>query len=442
MNSSTHPYEREEVMAYLDGELSADRASGVAAHLRECAECAELAEQMRGVSVHLANWSVEPAPATFATGLEAARKERALPKVERRKGIAAWLDGRFAPLGGRWAWGVGSAVAVAVLLLVIGRPNSLRAPDAARLASEKIRSATESKQLLIPGAPAPPVPVTGRNYTQSTAPAPPPSDNASQMAELYRERAQISESLETNPEANAVPQAQPPMTVPMIARTASVSVIVKDFGPVEATVKAIAQRHNGYIASLNTASPQDAARTLSATLQIPSAQLESAVTELKQLGRVDQETQSGEEVTKEFTDRVARLKNARATEQRLLDVLREHTGKVKDILEAEQEIARVRGEIEQMEADQRALQTRIDFATVQLSVQEEYKASLQSAPPSTARRLRNAAVEGYRSLVESVIGIGVFSLQAVPILLLWGIILFIPTRWMWKRFRRTAAPLS
>ena len=118
----------------------------------------------------------------------------------------------------------------------------------------------------------------------------------------------------------------------------------------EATVKAIAQRHNGYIASLNTASPQDSARTLSATLQIPSAQLESAVTELKQLGRVDQETQSGEEVTKEFTDRAARLKNARATEQRLLDVLREHTGKVKDILDAEQEIARVRGEIEQMEA--------------------------------------------------------------------------------------------
>ena len=65
MNSSTHPYEQEEVMAYLDGELSADRAAGVAAHLRECAECAELAEQMRGVSVHLTNWSVEPAPASL-----------------------------------------------------------------------------------------------------------------------------------------------------------------------------------------------------------------------------------------------------------------------------------------------------------------------------------------------------------------------------------------
>jgi len=420
MNSSTHPYEQEEVMAYLDGELSADRASGVAAHLRECAECAELVQQMRGVSVQLTNWSVEPAPAALANRLEAARKDRALPKVKPRGGIAAWLDGRFAPLGGRWAWGVGSAVAVAVLLLVIGSPNLLRTRKAREVTG--LNTLAESKQLM--------------------APATPPPDRASQMAaELYRERAQISESLEIQNSRSAaimIPQA----TGPMIARTASVSLIVKDFGPVEATVKAIAQRHSGYIASLNTASPQDSARTLSATLQIPSAQLESAIAELKQLGRVDQETQSGEEVTKEFTDRAARLKNARATEQRLLDVLREHTGKVKDILDAEQEIARVRGEIEQMEADQRSLQTRVDFATVQLSVQEEYKASLQGAPPSTATRLRNAAVEGYRSLIESVIGIGVFALQALPILLLWGIILFIPTRWMWKRFRRTAAAQS
>jgi hypothetical protein len=423
MNSSTHPYEQEEVMAYLDGELSADRASGVAAHLRECAECAELAEQMRGVSVHLANWSVEPAPATLASGLEAARKERALPRVKRPGGIAAWPGGKFTPLRGRWILGAAGAVAVAILLLV-GAPNFLRTRKAREVTG--LNTLVDSKQLI--------------------APATPPSDKASQMAaELYRERAQISESLEiqdANSQAIMVPHPTAQPTGPMIARTASVSLIVKDFGPVEATVKAIAQRHGGYIASLNMASPQDSARTLSATLQIPSAQLESAVAELKQLGRVDQETQSGEEVTKEFTDRAARLKNARATEQRLLDVLREHTGKVKDILDAEQEIARVRGEIEQMEADQRALQTRIDFATVQLSVQEEYKASLQGAPPSTATRLRNAAVDGYRSLIESVIGIGVFALQAVPTLVLWGIILFIPARWMWKRFRRAAAPQS
>ena len=177
-------------------------------------------------------------------------------------------------------------------------------------------------------------------------------------------------------------------------------------------------------------------------LRIPSAQLESAISELKQLGRVEQESQTGEEVTKEFTDRAARMKNARATEERLLDVLRNHTGQVKDILATEQEIARVRGDIEQMEADQRSLQTRVDFATVELSVQEEYKASLQGAPTATATRLHNAAVEGYRSAIESLIGLGVWALQALPTILLWAIALFAPGRWIWKRVRRTSVSQS
>jgi anti-sigma factor RsiW len=56
MTSSTHPFEQEEVMAYLDGELSANRAADVAAHVRGCSECAALAEQVRDVSVQISNW--------------------------------------------------------------------------------------------------------------------------------------------------------------------------------------------------------------------------------------------------------------------------------------------------------------------------------------------------------------------------------------------------
>ena len=138
---------------------------------------------------------------------------------------------------------------------------------------------------------------------------------------------------------------------------------------------------------------------------MPSAQLEPALAELKQLGRADQESQAGEEVTKQYVDLAARLKNSRATEERLLGVLRNNTGKVKDVLEVDNEISRVRGEIEEMEADQRALQARIDFATITLSVTEEYKARLNGAPSSTSTRLHNAFVTGYHSVVENVIGL-------------------------------------
>jgi hypothetical protein len=432
MTSSTHPFEQEEVMAYLDGELSANRAADVAAHLRECPECAALAEQMRDVSAQLSNWSVESAPASLTKNLEAARADRALAKVKKPRGFAGWLTGRFPAFGKGWILGAAGAAAVVVLLFAIGRLPMLRAPEAERMASRlayarRSQSAEVAKKQNA---------ASDLESAQTAIPAPPPSAGKDTNGLLHGlgNHAENSYSVDGQLKAD--------QTEPMIARTASLSLIVRDFGPVEASVKAIAQRHNGYIASLNSTSPQEAARTLTATLRIPSAQLESAIAELKQLGRAEQESQSGDEVTKEFTDRAARLKNARATEQRLLDVLRDHTGKVKDILEAEREIARVRGEIEQMEAEQRALQTRVDFAAIELSVQEEYKATLQGAPTATGTRLRNAAVEGYRSAIDSVIGVGIWALQALPTLLLWTIALFAPARWIWKRLRRTAATQS
>jgi hypothetical protein len=422
MTSSTHPFEQEEVMAYLDGELSANHGASVAAHLRECAECAALAEQMRDVSVRLSDWSVEPAPGSLTKSLEAARAERAVAKVRKPRGFTGWLTEKFPPLRNRWALGMASVAAVGLLLLFLARPNFLRAPDASRIASEKLRSQYEEVLARKEASEM-------ASNLETNAPAPPAIPGSRGSSPKFSS-------------SSADGQSTPEPTAPMIARTASLSLTVKDFAPLEASVKTIAQRHNGYIASLNSASPQDAARTLSATLRIPSAQLESAIGELKQLGRVEQESQSGEEVTKEFTDRAARMKNARATEERLLDVLRNHTGQVKDILATEQEIARVRGDIEQMEADQRALQTRVDFATIDLSVQEEYKASLQGAPTATATRLHNAAVDGYRAAIDSVIGVGIWALQALPTILVWAIALFAPARWIWKRMRRTAVSQS
>jgi Domain of unknown function (DUF4349)/Putative zinc-finger len=425
MTSSTHPFEQEEVMAYLDGELSANRAADVVAHLRECRECAALAEQMHEVSVQLSNWSIEAAPASLTKNLEAARADHALVKETKRGGLAGWLSGRFPAFGNRWILGAAGAAAVVVLLFAIGLPTrrTEQHPEGlAQLAyTDKSRSADTASSRTVPA----------ESEAFDASPAPPPAPAARGNLRL--------------PKLSSIPadgQLTPEPTQPMIARSASVSLTVKDFGPLEASVKAIVQRHNGYIASLNSTSPQEAARTLTATLRIPSPQLESAIAELKQLGRVEQESQSGEEVTKEFTDRAARMKNARATEERLLDVLRNHTGQVKDILATEQEIARVRGDIEQMEADQRALQTRIDFATIELSVQEEYKASLQGAPTATATRLHNAAVGGYRSAIDSVIGVGIWALQSLPTILVWAIALFAPARWIWKRLRRTAVSQS
>jgi anti-sigma factor RsiW len=62
MASSTHSIEPEELMAYLDGELSVDRAACVAAHLEQCAECRVWVAESSALDERLTEWLVEPAP--------------------------------------------------------------------------------------------------------------------------------------------------------------------------------------------------------------------------------------------------------------------------------------------------------------------------------------------------------------------------------------------
>ncbi len=81
----------------------------------------------------------------------------------------------------------------------------------------------------------------------------------------------------------------------MIARMVSLSIVVKDFNAGRASLDAILARRNGYAASLNVSTPQGTARTLQASLRIPAPQLAAALAELKALGRVEIETQNGEE---------------------------------------------------------------------------------------------------------------------------------------------------
>jgi hypothetical protein len=222
----------------------------------------------------------------------------------------------------------------------------------------------------------------------------------------------------------------------MIVRTAQLSLTTTGFDRVRDRISEILKRHQGYIGELNVSSPAGVARTLEAILRVPADQLEAATTELKSLGRVESESQSGEEVTQQYVDLDARLTNARNTEQRLTGLLRQRTGKLTDVLAVEKEIDEIRGSIERMEAEKKNLGNRVDFATLTVRVTEDYRAQMQVVPASLLIRFQNAAVEGYRSMAEGIVGVLLILLSYGPSLLLWGALLFFPVRAAWRRLHR------
>jgi Domain of unknown function (DUF4349) len=104
----------------------------------------------------------------------------------------------------------------------------------------------------------------------------------------------------------------------------------------------------------------------------------------------------------------------------------------------------VRGEIEQMEGEQKSLEHRVGFSTIDLNLGEEYKAQINSPSSSIATRFHNALVTGYRDALAIVIGIILFFAQYIPSLLVW-LVLVLPIAWFvrrrWLRVRAMDASL-
>ncbi len=429
MSRSNHPIEQEELMAYLDGELATNRAVAAAAHLEHCAECQALAADLRKLSQEMMAWEVEELESAegMPIALKAALQDRpGKPrKTKTPLGWKALLTRRAL------AWAGGGAVAVLFLMTFsVSRLKPTRQNESSRTATLKQEYDYGSLRDM---APPPPPKIYAYDSLGGLING---NTGNSPRGALGKEQNTTRSSNPAEQEGDEVDNSEREVpTIPMIARVAGITLTTKEFDKTRASLEEILKRHNGYMGELKVSAPSDAGRSLTATLRIPAQQLDAAIAELKKLGRVEDESQGGEEVTQQYVDLEARLANGKHTEQRLTEILRQRTGKLQDVLKVELEIDRVRGEIEQMQAEKKELGKRVAFATLNTTVKEEYFAKLQGTPPCTGSRFRNAAVDGYNTVVEGLINVGLFLLSAGPSLLLWAAILFFPARWTWKKFR-------
>ena len=435
MSSTPHPVAPEEIMAHLDGELSPARAQSLSAHIETCPACQDLLSSLRDASQALSAWTIPAAPASPQLA-----KDLSSAAVEASKSVDVARGPRLRIFPAQhWKLLTASGVLGVLLIVSIGFNQLRLAPSAPSIAREReaMKAAVALREQQEDGSRA-----------DLSAAGAMPEEKAMVTAGDRFERAEVSKTPTDKatrefekllPYSKIARPTDPGQAGPMIARTVSLAIITKDFDSSRGTLDAILARHNGYAASLNVATPKGAARMLQASLRIPAQQLPAALIELKALGRVELENQNGEEVTQQHADLLARLKNSRETEQRLQAILTQRTGKISDVLEVEQEIARVRGEIEQMEAEQKNLEHRVDFATIDLKLSEEYKAKLDSPAPAISTLIHNAAVNGYRNIADTLLSIVLFFAEYGPVLCFWLIVFFIPGWLVWRRWRHATA---
>ena len=156
----------------------------------------------------------------------------------------------------------------------------------------------------------------------------------------------------------------------MVIRTGQTSIEVDSLERAVAQVRLLAGRVGGYVANTTMQTGRGQLRAATLEVKIPADRFDDGLGGLSALGKLESVNVNAEDVGEEFTDVTARMTNARRLETRLIDLLATRTGKLKDVLDVERELARVREEIERYEGRLRYLRAHAVLSTLTVYVHE------------------------------------------------------------------------
>jgi len=156
----------------------------------------------------------------------------------------------------------------------------------------------------------------------------------------------------------------------MVIRTGQASIEVDSLERAVAQVRLLAARVGGYVANTVMQTGRGDLRSASLEVKIPAERFDDGLNGLAPLGKLESVNVLAEDVGEEFTHVTARMENSRRLESRLIDLLARGTGKLKDVLEVERELARVREDIERTEGRLRYLRAHAALSTLTIAVHE------------------------------------------------------------------------
>jgi hypothetical protein len=203
-----------------------------------------------------------------------------------------------------------------------------------------------------------------------------------------------------------------------LIRTAQLSLDVKNMDTALDDIKRITREAGGFI-SQSSISDTDENRRGYLTIRVPSQKLETVLDAIEATGKRTLRETGDQDVTLQYVDLEARIRNAERQEERLLSIL-DKAQTIEEILLLEQELARVRGNLESMTAEFRYLSDRVDYASVSVSLRETPTASTTitgSGLKGVWQRGAAGLVNTINAMVTALGNFLVFLLTALPYLL-------------------------
>ena len=197
-----------------------------------------------------------------------------------------------------------------------------------------------------------------------------------------------------------------------------IGLVVQDYKKFENELPALVNAHGGFVASNHTNRRYNDNQSGEWMIRVPVVQYSSFLSGINALGFAETRNETAQDVTEEYVDIEARIKNKRALEGRVLGILEDRSGKLNEILEIERELSRVREEIERMEGRIRFLKERTSLATITIRCREQQEYQPAAAPTLTSR-LGQSFSGSIETIQRFVANLMVFVAAVLP----WAIVL-------------------
>ena len=139
----------------------------------------------------------------------------------------------------------------------------------------------------------------------------------------------------------------------------------------ETDIEALIKKHSAYKSNGTFKLNQGENRSGTWEIRVPADQYADFLVAVKTLGVPEEVQENTKDVTAQYVDLEARIANQKRLEERVLGVLDQVKGKIGDVLQVEQQLARVRETIERLEGQIRVLKDKVTMATLTVYVRED-----------------------------------------------------------------------
>lgn len=272
------------------------------------------------------------------------------------------------------------------------------------------------------------------NQSQETIPKNELKENATHKSKVAYE----SEAAEERSDGGIAMAPGAPLDAEIQSRkliwTANLQFEVKNVDKSSSKIRNLCDKNGAYISDMNrTANDYEINNEI--IIRVSNENFHSLVEKIKgESIKMRVASINSNDITEEFVDLESRLKTKREARERYIQILRNKTGSIEDVIAAEEAIRRITEEIESKEGRLRYLQNQVDFSTISLVLTQKIPRHLVASSDSEISfgdRAQSAFGSGWNFIKKLTLGL----IAIWPLILIFGTLIYFKRNWIRSLFK-------